>query len=45
MLMKFSKLLVLGVLSLFGLSAQAAIVDGVRQHKSFRLIKPSTFTM
>lgn len=29
--MKFSKLLVLGVLSLFGLSAQATIVDGVRQ--------------
>ena len=29
--MKFSKLLVLSVLSLFGLSAQAAIVDGVRQ--------------
>ena len=31
MLMKFSKLLVLSALSLFGLSAQATIVDGVRQ--------------
>lgn len=29
--MKFSKLLVLSVLSLFGLGAQAVIVDGVRQ--------------